>query len=81
LQRVYDYDVVSPLSALCVIAGAAISLSFVKDWVKDGFKVFHLSHGFIAGLGLAMIGFQLFLRTLTVTLFSFGSSPEELPKS
>ncbi len=79
LQRVYDYDVVSPLSALCVAAGGAICFSFVKDWIKDGFKIFHLSHGFIAGLGLAMIGFQLFLRTLTVTLFSFGSSPDDVP--
>jgi glycosyltransferase involved in cell wall biosynthesis len=77
LQRLYDYDVMSPVSALCVVAGAAISLSFVRDWVRDGFKIFHLSHGFVAGLGLAMVGFQLFLRTLTVTLFSFGRSREE----
>ncbi len=72
LRRLYDYDVIAPLSAALVAAGSVISALFVWDWVRDGFKIVHLSHGFIAGLGLALLGFQLFLRTLTITLFNFG---------
>ena len=72
LRRMYDYDVITPLSAACVIAGAAVCTSFFADWVRNGYKVFTLSHGFVAGLGLALLGFQLFLKTLTITLFGFG---------
>jgi hypothetical protein len=76
LQRIYNYDVIAPLSAACVLAGAVVSSAFVVDWVRDGFKISHLSHGFIAGLGFAMLGFQLFLKTLTITLFRFGAEPD-----
>jgi hypothetical protein len=78
LRRFYDYDVMAPLSAVLVLAGAAISLPFVLEFVRDGFKLVEFSHGFIAGLGLALAGFLLFLKTLTVTLFNFGADP--LPK-
>jgi hypothetical protein len=81
LLRVYDYDVAAPLSALSVAVGAIVSGRFVLDWVQDGFKVHHLSHGFVTGLGLAMLGFQLFLRTLTVTLFAFGGRLDDDARS
>jgi hypothetical protein len=72
LRRMYNYDFIAPASAVCIAAGTAISASFVVEWVQDGFKITHLSHGFVAGLGLLLLGFQLFLKTLTITLFSFG---------
>jgi glycosyltransferase involved in cell wall biosynthesis len=77
LQRFYDYDRAVPLSALSILVGAILAGSFVLDWVHDGFHIFHLSHGFATGLGFVLLGFQLFLLTLTVTLFRFGKSPDE----
>jgi glycosyltransferase involved in cell wall biosynthesis len=81
LRRTYNYDLIAPLSAALVVAGTAISSSFALGWVRDGFKVGHLSHGFVAGLGLMLLGFQLFLKTLTITLFSFGTPLDKAPKS
>ena len=77
LQRFYDYDVAVPLSALAVLAGTALSAKFVLDWIHGGFKIVHLSHGLVAGLGFALLGSQLFLYTLVVTLFRFGRSPDD----
>jgi glycosyltransferase involved in cell wall biosynthesis len=78
LWRFYDYDVIAPLSALAIVAGGGISLSFVVDWVRSGFKIGHLSHGFVTGLGFMLLGAQLFLYTLIVTLFNFGKSPDDV---
>jgi glycosyltransferase involved in cell wall biosynthesis len=78
LQRFYNYDIVVPLCALAVTAGAALATSFVLEWIDEGFRIVHLSHGLVAGLGFALLGFQLFLYTLVVTLFRFGHSPDEL---
>jgi glycosyltransferase involved in cell wall biosynthesis len=77
LQRFYNYDVVVPLSAFAVIVGAAIGVSFVLYWVQGGFRIAELSHGLVAGLGLALLGFQAFLYTLVVTLLRFGRSPDD----
>jgi hypothetical protein len=77
LRRFYDYDVVAPVSAVCILAGAVVSGRFVINWIDDGFKIHHLSHGFIVGLGLAMLGFQAFLKSLTITLFMFGRPSDE----
>jgi glycosyltransferase involved in cell wall biosynthesis len=77
LQRFYDYDLIVPLSALAVLVGTALCGSFVLEWIHDGFKIFRLSHGFATGLGFVLLGSQLFLHTLTVTLFRFGKSPDE----
>jgi glycosyltransferase involved in cell wall biosynthesis len=77
LQRMYSFDVVTPIAAAGVLAGLIVSGNFVIDWIRDGYRIEHLSHGFVAGLGLILLGFQLFLRTLTVTLFAFGTSPED----
>jgi len=73
LRRMYDYDVITPLSAALIVAGTVVCSSFVWTWMKDDFKVAHLSHGFAAGLGLMLLAFQLFLKTLTITLFGFGT--------
>jgi hypothetical protein len=77
LQRFYNYDLIVPLCALAVIVGAAISMSFVLDWIHDAYKIVHLSHGFVTGLGFVLLGSQFFLHTLAVTLFRFGKSPDD----
>ena len=77
LQRFYDYDLAVPLSALAILVGTALSTKFVLDWIHGGFKIVHLSHGLVAGLGFALLGSQLFLYTLVVTLFRFGRSPDD----
>jgi glycosyltransferase involved in cell wall biosynthesis len=77
LKRFYDYDRITPISALLVLVGTVLSLKFVIDWVKSNFLVLQLSHAFATGLGLILIGFQLFLRSLTVTLFGLESKPEK----
>jgi hypothetical protein len=77
LRRLYDYDFFAPVSAASVVLGSVISARFVIDWVRDNFLVSHLSHGFVAGLGFVLLGTQLFLYTLIVTLFNFGTTPED----
>jgi len=77
LQRFYDYDRAVPLSGLAVVAGTVLAGSFVLDWVHDRYQIFHLSAGFVTGLGFVLLGVQLFLQTLTVTLFRFGTSPDD----
>ena len=79
LRRTYDYDVIAPLSVVLIVAGTAVCSSFAWKWMQDGFKVAHLSHGFAAGLGLMLLAFQLFLKTLTITLFGFGTPLDDGP--
>jgi glycosyltransferase involved in cell wall biosynthesis len=76
LRRYYKYDKVTPIAALSVLAGCALVLNFVATWVTGNFKIFVLSHGVVTGFGLILVGFQLFLKTLTITLFSLESRPK-----
>jgi hypothetical protein len=76
LERFYDYDIAVPLSALAVLVGLVTSGSFVLDWIHEGFKIVHLSPALATGLGFILLGSQLFLHTLTVTLFRFGTSKD-----
>jgi glycosyltransferase involved in cell wall biosynthesis len=74
LQRFYNYDRAAPISFFMVVLGLAISASSASEWVRGGFKAF-LSHAFVVGLGFMLMGAQLFLKSLTITLFSLESKP------
>jgi len=77
IKRLYNLDKTAPLSLLLVLIGLVLVFYFAADWISAGFRVFTLSHGFVAGLGFILIGIQLFLKSLTIALFSLETRPKD----
>ena len=77
VKRVYNLDKTAPVSLLLVLIGLAFVLYSAADWIAAGFRL-TLSHGFVAGLGFILLGIQLFLKSLTIALFSLETRPQDL---
>jgi hypothetical protein len=70
LRRVYRYDIITSLSWMIMVIGAFVCLISVINWVGAGFRIVNLSYGFVTGLGLLTVGFQTYMKSLTIYLFS-----------
>jgi glycosyltransferase involved in cell wall biosynthesis len=79
IKRLYQLDKTAPISLLLVLMGLAFVLYSAADWIDAGFRL-TLSHGFVTGLGFILIGVQLFLKSLTVALFSLETRPQDLKR-
>jgi glycosyltransferase involved in cell wall biosynthesis len=75
LMRQYRYDRFVPYTFGMIALGTGISFFSVYKWIEFGFQIVGIPSTFIAGLALALIGFQLFLKSLTITLFSMKHVP------
>ena len=77
LKKVYQLDKTAPLSLLLVLVGLVFVCYSASDWISAGFRLFAQAHGFVAGLGFILLGVQLFLKSLTIALFSLESRPRD----
>ena len=74
IKRLYKLDKTAPISLLLVLIGLAFVSYSAEDWISADFRL-TLSHGFVVGLGFILIGVQLFLKSLTIALFSLETRP------
>jgi glycosyltransferase involved in cell wall biosynthesis len=77
IRRFYKFDRAAPISFALILIGAAFALYSTLGWVEAGLKIYGLSHGFVVGLGFILLGAQLFLKSLTIALFSLETRPGE----
>ncbi len=77
IKRLYNLDKTAPISLLLVLIGLVFVLYSAADWIGADFRLFTVSHGFVAGLGCILLGVQLFLKSLTISLFSLESRPQD----
>lgn len=73
LRAIYVYDRVVPVAAIVVVSGLLMGTPFVFDWIRNGMKLFSLSYVFVASLGVTLIGFHLFIKSLTINVLSLKS--------
>jgi glycosyltransferase involved in cell wall biosynthesis len=76
IRRLYKLDRMAPVSLALVLIGLVFVVYSAVDWIGAGFRL-TLSHGFVAGLGFILIGVQLFLKSLTIALFSLETHPKD----
>jgi hypothetical protein len=74
IRRIYNLDRMAPVSVALALIGFGLVGYSATEWVEAGFRL-PLSHGFVAGLGFILIGVQLFLKSLTIALFSLDTRP------
>lgn len=74
LRHLYNLDLMTPISVVFALIGLGLVGYSTADWIKAGFQL-NLSYGFVAGLGFILIGVQLFLKSLTIALFSLETPP------
>jgi len=74
IKRLYKLDKTAPISLLLVLIGLAFVSYSAEDWISADFRL-TLSHGVVVGLGFILIGVQLFLKSLTIALFSLETRP------
>jgi glycosyltransferase involved in cell wall biosynthesis len=79
IKRLYQLDKTAPISLLLVLIGLAFVSYSAKDWISADFRL-TLSHGFVVGLGFILIGVQIFLKSLTIALFSLETRPQDLKR-
>jgi glycosyltransferase involved in cell wall biosynthesis len=77
IKRLYNLDKAAPLSLLLVLTGFVLASYSAVDWIRAGFHLSTVSHGFVAGLGFILLGIQLFLKSLTIALFSLETRPPD----
>jgi glycosyltransferase involved in cell wall biosynthesis len=80
IKKLYNLDKAAPLSLLLVLIGLVFVFSSAVDWIGAGFQLFTVSHGFVAGLGFILLGVQLFLKSLTIALFSLETRPRDVKR-
>ena len=76
IRRFYNLDRMAPISLFLVLFGLVLVVYSAVDWIEAGFRL-TLSHGFVAGLGFILLGIQLFLKSLTIALFSLETRPKD----
>ncbi|HEU5314174.1 MAG TPA: glycosyltransferase family 2 protein [Candidatus Udaeobacter sp.] len=77
IKRLYNLDKTAPISLLLVLIGLVFVFYSAADWIGADFRLFTVSHGFVAGLGFILLGVQLFLKSLTIALFSLEARPQD----
>src|SRR2546423_1563482 len=75
IRRFYKFVKAAPISFVLILIGVAFALYSTLGWVEAGLKIYGLSHGFVVGLGFILLGAQLFLKSLTIALFSLATRP------
>jgi hypothetical protein len=67
-QSALSYDRGVAVSALAVMAGIGMILPLFRDYVANGFHLWHMSHIAITGLMMIILGFQTFIFTLLLEM-------------
>jgi hypothetical protein len=68
LRKRFAYDRAAPLGFLLIATSFCLALPFVLQWHKLGYRSEGLSPKFIASLGIALIGFHLFIKSLSISV-------------
>jgi uncharacterized membrane protein YcjF (UPF0283 family) len=70
LKKKFAYDKSVPAGFLLVFLGFAVALPFVFHWVRHGYRSENMSPVFITGLGIVLLGFHLFVKSLVISVTS-----------